>query len=156
MCRWVCLIFAGRFCCIFYCTSFSSQVAIFGGFTRLFFVVKSFSVLVQTQPGVCECSDAGVWGTCFAVTLYLIHSTQRLYEGLRVSIFTDFRTVGLLTFLSDLAFPVAAGLSLVAHSPEFHQQSGLRMRVKAKLHIIYFDLLSKLLASFDVILRAAT
>lgn len=61
--------------------------------------------------------------TCVAATFYLIHATQRLYEGLRVSIHSDFRTVHLLTLLSDLAFPVAAGLTLIAHSPDFHLQA---------------------------------
>ena len=88
------------------------------------------------------CFTAGVWGTCFALGLYMIHSTQRLYEGLRVCIFTDFRRVGVLTFLSDLVFPVAAGLSLVAHSPDFHQQPGACIDQSFIIVIIVVQLVS--------------
>ena len=70
------------------------------------------------------CANVDSWCTCFAVALYVIHSTQHLYDGLRVSIFSHRRTAGLITFLSDLAFPIAAGLSLVAHSPDFLLQTG--------------------------------
>jgi len=72
----------------------------------------------------CVCNDAGSWSTCIAAALYVIHATHRLYEGLRVSIFSDLAKVDVITFLSDLAFPIAAGLTLVAHSPNFQLQFG--------------------------------
>ena len=64
------------------------------------------------------------WCTCIAAALYVTHCTHRLYDGLRVSIFSDVTAVDLITFLSDLAFPVAAGLTLIDHSPDFHLLTG--------------------------------
>ena len=72
------------------------------------------------------CSNAGSGCTYIAAALYVIHATHRLYEGLRISIFSDLGIVGPITFLSDLAFPIAAGLTLVAHSPDFQLQTGAR------------------------------
>jgi len=75
---------------------------------------------------VCVCLSVCVdgWGTCLAAALYVAHCTHHLYDGLRVSIFSGAKAVNLLTFLSDLAFPVVAGLTLLAHSPDFHLQTG--------------------------------
>ena len=80
---------------------------------------------------VTGCLHADGWSTCIAAALYVTHSTLHLYDGLRVSIFSDVPAVDLLTFLSDLAFPIAAGLSLVAHSPDFHLQTGATNRFLA-------------------------
>ena len=89
------------------------------------------------------------WDTYIAVALYMVHSSLRLYEGLRISIFSDLGAVDPLRFLSDLAFPIAAGLSLVAHSPDLHLQPGAR--AITYLHIYYIVNCFLLLLFFVVV-----
>jgi len=82
--------------------------------------------------------------TVLALVLFSGHVLRRLYECLRVSIFSRSHVTGPLRVLRDHAYYVLAGLSLVSCGPALHEQSvcvslsGLRWFHLPALSIFYF------------------
>jgi 3-oxo-5-alpha-steroid 4-dehydrogenase 3 len=60
--------------------------------------------------------------TSVALLLYTLHISRRLYECLRVSIFSRSQVVNPLQLVRDNVYYIAAGLTLIADSPRLVQQ----------------------------------
>ena len=57
---------------------------------------------------------ADLTSAALAATMYIVHNGRRLYENIRVNIFSHRQTRNVPELLLDLTFVLAAGLSLVA------------------------------------------
>jgi len=69
-------------------------------------------------------SDSDSTCTILALVLFLVHVTHRLYQCLRISIFSRSHVTGPLRMLKDHVYYILAGLSLVSSGPALVSQTG--------------------------------
>jgi hypothetical protein len=91
---------------------------LFAEFLKSWLVDHSSSVASDKYSLLC----ADVFGTCLALSLLTLHASRRLYQSMRVSIFSRHRTAGVISLLNGWVFHIAAGLSVIAESPAFVRQ----------------------------------